>query len=494
MASGRSALILAVDEYEDAKLRKLRAPARDAEELKRVLGDPRIGDFQIELCANEPEHLVRRKVARFFANRRRDDLLLLHIACHGLKDDFGRLFFAATDTEVDHLAATAVSAEFVNQEMTNSLSRRIVLLLDCCYSGAFASGMTSRGGESVEVKERFEGSGRAVLTASSAMEYAFEGDELSGKGNPSVFTAAVVKALETGEADRDGDGWISVDELYDYLYDQVQEVTPQQTPSKWIFDVRGDLVIAKSSYVAPVHPAELPTDLKGAIESPLPAVRLGAVQVLGELVAGRDASLAKAAQEALKGLAAEDDSRRVSQAATSLLDPGAPIKAAGGQQPDEGEREGTAAETPVSAETVSSSGEAASRPAQRRQAPAPAPVREGATMPRQDSTRLTDTPPRPIPATPRPIPAKIVLSSALRGFARMVRASKGLRVFALMVGAGLILGLVGGVLWAAGLDNPAVAAAAIGTWIVALGAVGFLLTLAVTQLQARLARRRGGRG
>lgn len=123
------------------------------------------------------------------------------------------------------------------------------------------------------------------------MEYAFEGDALSGEGNPSVFTSAVVKGLETGEADRDGDGSISVDELYEYIYDQVQELTPKQTPSKWIFDVRGDLLIAKSGYVAPVQSAGLPTELTRAIDSPLPEVRLGAVEVLGKL-GGHEAGLA----------------------------------------------------------------------------------------------------------------------------------------------------------------------------------------------------------
>src|SRR3954453_21451939 len=258
MAAVRSALIIANDEYQDPKLRKLRAPSQDAEELGRVLRDPGIGDFDVEVSTNEPEHIVRRKIATFFADRRREDLLLLHISSHGLKDDSGRLYFAASDTEVDHLDATAVWAEFVNRQMTGSRSQRIVLLLDCCYSGAFARGMTARAGEAGEVRERFEGSGRAVLTASSAMEYSFEGDELSGEGSPSVFTSAVVKALETGEADRDGDHWISVDELYDYVHDQVREITPKQTPGKWVFDLRGDLYIAKSRYSGGEREGDLP--------------------------------------------------------------------------------------------------------------------------------------------------------------------------------------------------------------------------------------------
>ncbi|HEV7562576.1 MAG TPA: caspase family protein, partial [Solirubrobacterales bacterium] len=318
MAAVRSALIIANDDYEDPKLRKLRAPAQDAEELGRVLRDPAIGDFDVEVSTNEPEHVVRRKIARFFDGRRPDDLLLLHISSHGLKDDSGRLYFAASDTEVDHLDATAVWADFVNRQMTNSRSRRIVLLLDCCYSGAFARGMTARAGDAIEVRERFEGSGRAVLTASSAMEYSFEGDELSGEGNPSVFTSAVVKALETGEADRDGDHWISVDELYDYVHDQVQEITPKQTPGKWVFDLRGDLYIAKSSYSGGDREGAVPQELEAASESPLAYVREGAAHELGRLLESGRAGVAEAARAALERLV-DDDSRRVSEAAKSTL-------------------------------------------------------------------------------------------------------------------------------------------------------------------------------
>lgn len=56
-----------------------------------------------------------------------------------------------------------------------------------------------------------------MITASSAMEYAFEGDQLGDQrqGRPSVFTSAVVEGLATGEADQDEDGWVSLDELYD---------------------------------------------------------------------------------------------------------------------------------------------------------------------------------------------------------------------------------------------------------------------------------------
>ena len=207
---------------------------------------------------------MRRRLSEFFRDRSRDDLLLLHVSCHGLKDEDGTLYFASSNTAVEHLEATAIPSEFVNRQMTKSRSRRIVLLLDCCFGGAFARGMVHRAGESVAIKEEFEGQGRVVLTASRAMEYAFEGDSREGDAQPSIFTSAIVEGLESGEADRDGDSRVSIDELYDYVYDRVREATPNQTPSKWTFDVHGDLYVARSPYREP-EPVPLPAELRAAL-------------------------------------------------------------------------------------------------------------------------------------------------------------------------------------------------------------------------------------
>jgi uncharacterized caspase-like protein len=128
---------VANDSYSDMKPRRLRAPSADAEQLAKVLSDGEIGGFDVQVSMDEPEHVVRRKLSAFFEHRGLDDLLVLHLSCHGVKDDDGRLYFATIDTEVNHLEATAIPSEFVNRQMTRSRSRRIVLLLDCCDSGAF---------------------------------------------------------------------------------------------------------------------------------------------------------------------------------------------------------------------------------------------------------------------------------------------------------------------------------------------------------------------
>jgi uncharacterized RDD family membrane protein YckC len=315
----RSALIVASDDYTDPGLQRLRAPASDARALAGVLRDPKIGGFEVRTLLNEPAYEVNEAVEEFFADRRPDDLLLLHFSCHGVKDEGGELYFAAANTKLRRLGATAVAAEFVNRRMSRSRSRRVVLLLDCCYAGAFERGMTARAGTGMAIEEQFGGRGRAVITASSAMEYAFEGDQLADTQElaPSVFTSALVEGLETGEADRDQDGMVALDELYDYIHDKVQAATPNQTPGKWTFGVQGDLYIARRA--RPVTtPAPLPAELQQAIDHPLAAVRAGAVQELVRLLESRHAGLALAGRLALERLS-EDDSRAVSAAATAAL-------------------------------------------------------------------------------------------------------------------------------------------------------------------------------
>jgi hypothetical protein len=311
----RSALVVATSEYDDPKFRQLRAPSSDAAGLARVLADPDVGAYEVETTVNEQEHVISRKLEAFFSDRRPQDLLLLHLSCHGVKDQRGDLYFAARDTLLGSLKASAVSSSFVIDLMRDSRAGRIVLFLDCCYSGAFAKGFVTRGDDDVHIVERFAGEGRAVITASKSTEYAFEGEELSSaEPQPSIFTMALIRGLETGDADRDHDGLISFDDLYDYVYDEVLRSTPGQTPSKSVPKMEGRLYIARSR-----RPAQLPVAMLEAAESPLPGVREGAVMELKRLVGASNPGLSAAALSALRLLADGDDSQRVREAAAAAL-------------------------------------------------------------------------------------------------------------------------------------------------------------------------------
>ena len=242
----RHALIVATANYSDPRLAQLRSPAADSEALAEVLGDPSKGDFEVQLGLNQGHAELTRRIALFFRERIPNDLLLLHLSCHGVKDENGELYLAAADTDLDLLSATGISAAWLNERIDRTRSRRTVLLLDCCFSGSFPAGVRHRGGFDMDAPRQLQGRGRAIITASNAMEYAYEGDELTGEGHPSFFTAAVVEGLRTGKADLDMDHLVSIDDLYHYVYDRVRDRTPHQTPSIKS-DVEGVLYLARSS-------------------------------------------------------------------------------------------------------------------------------------------------------------------------------------------------------------------------------------------------------
>jgi hypothetical protein len=320
MGGSRKALIVANFDYQEAALRRLSAPLQDAEALASVLGDGVVGGFEVTSLLNQSSSLVSQAIEEFFrfSNPKPDDLLLFYFSGHGITDEDGRLYFATADTRLagqNVRGATAVAAEFVNDVMRRSRSRRQVLLLDCCYSGAFAEAMRAKGGDQVGAARHFQGEGRMVLAATGARQLALEGQNDPGTTMQSVYTRILVEGLRTGEADRDGDGLVNLDELHDYLLSRVPVESPGQTPSKSGY-VEGQLYIA---YTPILRPAPLPQELQHAIQNPLPLIREAAVQALANLLRGSHRGLALAANQALVFLKDEDDSLSVRRAAERCL-------------------------------------------------------------------------------------------------------------------------------------------------------------------------------
>jgi len=177
----RSALVIATGSYTDERLGALRAPALDAEELTAVLRDPRIGNFAVTVLRDRSVHELRMAVEDFLADRKPQEIVLVYLSCHGLLSSRRRLYFAAADTDRDRLASTGLDARWLLECLDECRARRQVMILDCCFSGAFALTKSGKGSQDVGLKEQLgleEGRGRVVLTASRATEYSFEGEPL----------------------------------------------------------------------------------------------------------------------------------------------------------------------------------------------------------------------------------------------------------------------------------------------------------------------------
>ena len=318
----RSALIIANTEYTDPGLAQLTAPGKDAEDFARVLKSADIAGFDnVITLMNENISKVNETVDDFFALKKPDDLLVFYFSGHGVRDEYGELYLAIKNTNRARLRSTAIRADYIRESMDQSRSRRQVLILDCCNSGAFAQGTKAETGGTMGTATTFEGTGygRVVLTASDATQFAWEGDKVIGESSNSLFTHYLVKGLE-GEADQDGDGKITVDELYDYAYEQIVNITPKQTPGKWSYKQQGEIVLRQSTSMENIKPVSLPDQLTSEIENPYPEVRLRAVGQLAKLLSGKNLGLARSAREVLEKIAADDDSRRVAQAALQALE------------------------------------------------------------------------------------------------------------------------------------------------------------------------------
>ena len=230
----KMALLIGVSEY-GAGIPPLLSALNDVEAMERVLQNPNLGNFaQVERLLNPDSVAMRIAIQKLFKNAGKEDLLLFFFSGHGITNDDDHLYLATRNTAKDNFEATAVDANFIQTQSKSCYSKRQVLILDACYSGAFANGWHTKS-IGVDIKKQLGAEGRVVLTSSGATQTSFaqEGATLS------LYTQYLVEGIETGAADTDNDGNIHVQELHTYAKSKVQAVKPNMTP---------DIILDKEGY------------------------------------------------------------------------------------------------------------------------------------------------------------------------------------------------------------------------------------------------------
>jgi formylglycine-generating enzyme required for sulfatase activity len=241
------ALLIGVSEYETG-LDGLPSAVNDVTAMRQVLANPEMGEFvdaAVNVLQNPSRQVMEDAIYHLFANRQKDDLVLLYFSGHGVVDDGGEFYFASRFTRKDQgrlVPTTAVAARSVRDWMEQSKSQCKVIILDSCFSGAFAKGVKAKDSGSVNPERFLGGKGTAILTASTSTQYALtqEGFDLS------VYTHYLVEGIRTGGADRDDDGFISVEELHDYANSKVKEAAPAMTPEFYPVKEGYKILLAKS--------------------------------------------------------------------------------------------------------------------------------------------------------------------------------------------------------------------------------------------------------
>lgn len=182
---------------------------------------------------------------------RKGDRVIIYFAGHGATErdvnspdgDGLEKYLLPFNADPGNLYATAMPMREIAYILNRIQSDSLIFIADSCYSGASGGRTVSIGGIRSSLSDNYidriaGGKGRVILTASAANEVSMEDDDLEH----GIFTYYLIKGLK-GLADYDGDGYVTVDEAYRYVSEEVPKATGQaQHPIKK-GSVEGQLVL-----------------------------------------------------------------------------------------------------------------------------------------------------------------------------------------------------------------------------------------------------------
>jgi len=227
----RWAVLIGVAEYADSAIPPLRYATADVEALRTVLvgqGGYRPENILVLTNAAATAESVRSTLGTWLPRQVAErDMVMIYFSGHGgaepslrgTADDGTEKYMMLADSRLDNMYGTALPMSELSRIFGRIRSDKLLFVMDSCYAGAAGDGgkgVLREGMKAIGLSDDYlnalTGSrGTVVLTASRASEVSMESPEY-GMG---VFTHFLCEALRAGDAD--GDGLISVMELYQHL-------------------------------------------------------------------------------------------------------------------------------------------------------------------------------------------------------------------------------------------------------------------------------------
>ena len=204
---------------------RLHGPANDITTLARLLRDPERGKFEVYEFLDKTHHEVLPGLEQALGSAALGDLFLIYYSGHGKLARNGHLCLATADTYQHALRSTSIPARHLRDLVEESDCDQVVLLLDCCYSGAVDNGQ--RGDLGSELRIVDDARGFYIMTASTGMQAAREMAPSPDGMVMGRFTASLVDGIESGAADQGRTGKILLSDLRRHLEKMVTGSTPQ---------------------------------------------------------------------------------------------------------------------------------------------------------------------------------------------------------------------------------------------------------------------------
>jgi uncharacterized caspase-like protein len=237
----RWALVVGISDYEygGKGINPLRYAHLDAEQFAVKLKSPACGSFpehNVKLLTNEGATLiqVQKALRSFLSEPKEEDLVIIYFSGHGAPDPKRpeQRYFFTFDTHPEDISGTALPMREIRTCVAETLRAKwVVVIADACHSGALTA--TKSGGSDAKALNQFMSSLKnskkslAWLTSSQANQLSYEPPHDSELEN-GVFTHFLLRGMD-GEADgfpnRDKDGVVTIEELFEYVREKVKEYT-----------------------------------------------------------------------------------------------------------------------------------------------------------------------------------------------------------------------------------------------------------------------------
>ncbi len=247
------AVIIGINQYQN--LPSLKYAVNDAREVYRYMIEVnRVPKDHIWLLLDEDATLDRIRSALGTQLRRKagkEDMVIVYLAGHGATEkdasspdgDGLEKYILPHNADPKDLYASAIPMGEVSRIFQRISSEKLVFLSDTCYSGASGGRTILASGTRANVSGAFldrlsQGKGRMIIAASDANQVSAEKDELKH----GVFTYYLLEGLG-GKADFDGDGVITLDEIYRYVSIKVPQATGQDQHPVKKGEMTGEIIL-----------------------------------------------------------------------------------------------------------------------------------------------------------------------------------------------------------------------------------------------------------
>jgi hypothetical protein len=208
-------------------------PARDARAVAALLQQSGFaaGDVMLLESRDAARRRVLAELHRLRGQVQDEDTIVIFFAGRGsvgpAEDGRPHYYLLPHDGRLPDLARTALMDDQLEEAIGNLPARRVVLLLDASFAGGDTPTVRSRTLNNPAMTTAPTGRrplvaasvGRAVISASSPDQPAFEDDQRGG-----LFSSFLLEALQ-GAADQNGDGAVTVIELFQFVSPRLSAYT-----------------------------------------------------------------------------------------------------------------------------------------------------------------------------------------------------------------------------------------------------------------------------